>query len=369
MPWFGYRLRHDPTAFPEVVALLDGPSGQLWASHTLSRHDAGRVVLRARLDAAPPGAVLGFPERMAVRLLLQEDAASVVRALGGEAFLASPGGRPRLDALLDQVRADTWNQAALGGPRGWLTADPAVSRLCAGLKGDPNRGLASLARDLLATLPKAARPRARTAARPPPAAPPRPDEALLAKITALGDGLDRLVAHLKADGYRFAAPRTARVAPRAKDLAALARFEKRVAVPVALATFWRVVGGVDLRGRHPDWSVDAWLGFPGAREPVWLTDPLVVAPAADVLSEALEDASEPPFWLHFAPDATGKAGFSGGALGVWAPDAAADPALQGAGGTFLGHLERAWGWGGFPGFADIGERPEAWLDRLRAATR
>jgi hypothetical protein len=142
-----------------------------------------------------------------------------------------------------------------------------------------------------------------------------------------------------------------------------------VAVPVALATFWRVVGGVDLRGRHPDWSVDAWLGFPGAREPVWLTDPLVVAPAADVLSEALEDASEPPFWLHFAPDATGKAGFSGGALGVWAPDAAADPALQGAGGTFLGHLERAWVWGGFPGFADIGERPEAWLDLLRAATR
>lgn len=79
--------------------------------------------------------------------------------------------------------------------------------------------------------------------------------------------------------------------------------------------------------------------------------------------------SGPPLLLRFAPDDVGKAGFSGGALGIWLPAEGADPPLDGLSGTFLAHLDAALAWGGFPGFAAIPSRPEAWLAAVRAAVR
>ncbi|MCB9697108.1 MAG: hypothetical protein H6738_10045 [Alphaproteobacteria bacterium] len=369
LPAFGYLLRHDrERAFPAVVALLASRDGQLWASHALfAIEPEGRDVLVAELARAAPGERLGFAREHAVKVLLERDPLAVVDALGGEAFLLTPGGRPRLAALLDQLRTDTWNRRSEGGPRGWLAADPAFARLCVALKGDPDRSLAALARDLVGTLPKELRPRV-------PRAPKRvvpvqvgPDPALVERMERTREQLDRLVAHLRTNGYRFAAPKQVRVPPRSKDLAALKRLEKLVVVPPALSAFWRIVGSVDLRGQHPSWPVGAWLGFPGQREPVWTTDPLVVAPAADVIAEALEEHPEPPMLLSFAPDDVGKAGWSGGSIGVWLPQDAADPALEGADGTWSTHLDQALAWAGFPGFAAIDDAPLDWIEAARAA--
>ncbi|MCA9488565.1 MAG: hypothetical protein KC621_01540 [Myxococcales bacterium] len=368
LPAFGYLLRHDrERAFPAVVALLASPDGQLWATHALFAIDPeGRDVLVAELARAAPGEKLGFAQRHAVKVLLERDPTTVVTALGGEGSLTTPGGRPRLAALLEQLRVDTWVPRP-EGKRGWLTADPAFARLCAGLKGDADRSLAALARDLLGALPKELRPKTPRAPKKVLPVQVAPDPALVERMERTRDQLDRLVAHLRATGYRFAAPKHVRIPPRSKDLAALKRLEKQVVVPPSLAAFWRIVGSIDLRGQHPSWPVGAWLGFPGQREPVWTTDPLVVAPAADVIAEAQEEHAAPPMLLSFAPDDVGKAGWSGGAIGLWLPQDAADPALEGADGTWLGHLERALAWAGFPGFASIEDAPHDWIEATRSA--
>src|SRR5690606_21848651 len=103
--------------------------------------------------------------------------------------------------------------------------------------------------------------------------PPPSSDAWVAEMEVLGAKLQRLVTFLKSTGYRFAQPRRALTAPTAADRKALVRLEKKLPLPPVLATFWRTVGAVDLRGHHPDWARATDLGAKDAREPVWLTDP------------------------------------------------------------------------------------------------
>lgn len=389
LPLVSYLLRHDAErAYPFVVRLLDASHEVVvFAAHSLAAiAPAGRDVLVARLAAAPAGSPLDFAQRCAVRLLLEDDALAVIDRLGGLEHLASAEGRPRLDALMDWLAHDTWRRKTEGGPRGWLAADPRFAKLLVGLSKDAaQRERAAMARDLLRTLPpelrattsagsKKTKAGASRAARATPEQ-PAPSAALVREMENTRDRLTRLVAHLSRTKYRFADRKRALVAPRAKDLASLARLERMVVVPASLACFWRVVGSVDLRGTAPAWPVTAYLGFEGAREPVWQSDPLVVAPAADVVSATLEEHAEPPFALHLAPDALGKAGYSAGLTTIWLPQETTDDArIEGGEETFLAHVRRALAWAGFPGLGD--ERalagraaPEAWLEEAREASR
>lgn len=371
LPLVSYLLRHDPEpAFEALAALLDGTQVNVYAAHTLARDPRGRDVLLRDLERAPPGTSLKFSQELAVKLLLESDPRTVVDALGGIELLATPGGRPRLRALVSWLRHDTWNSKRdPGGPRGWLAADPRFAILLGGLRRDPERELAGTARDLLATLPKEARPTGPKRAKKAAPVQVAPEAALVAEMEAIRDALARIVQRLRATKYRFAKPRAVLAAPKAGDLKALARLEKRVVVPPVLAAMWRTIGSVDLRGEHRSWPVAGYLGFPDRAEPVWLTDPLVIAPAAYAIREALEEHSDEPFGLRLAPDATGKAGYSGGALSIWLPSDVADPVLDPSGETLLAHLRRALEWGGFPGFASIEERPDAWIAALQNAAR
>ncbi len=371
LPLLSYLLRHAPdAAFARLVPLVDA-AGEVgvYAAHALATCAAGRALLSARLAAAPPGASLTYAEGLAVRLLLEADAARALDALGGSDALLTEGGRPRLRALLEGLRADAFRRPHEPS-QGWLTADPRLPALLARLVRDPDRAVATLARDLQRKLPAPPKssPAVRAPARhPQPAATPSPD-ARAVEVTAMRDALARLVAHLRNTGYRFAAPRSVLVPPRAKDLAALARLEKRAAVPPALALVWRTLGGVDLRGEHPSWPRPAFLGFRGNREPVWLTDALVLTPAADALAAALETSDAPPFVLPIAPDALAKAGFSAGCLELTLRPHGSDPADGGAhDATLLGHLRHSLAWAGFPGFATLPEGPAEWLAAARAA--
>lgn len=376
LPVLSYLLRHAPAeAVARLVSLLEvaGEVG-VYAAHALAEREEGRAVLCARLSAAPAGRLLSYAEKRAVRVLLEVDPSTALDALGGPARVASPDERPRLLALLDALRADTFHRPHEPS-RGWLAADPRFAALLAPLVRDADRTLATLARDLRAKLPRttgAAHPATSSTPRPSTrsAVPRGPLRALTDEITAIHARLTKLVAHLKAMGYRFAAPRAVLVPPRTQDLRALARLEKRTTVPPALAHLWRTLGGIDLRGEHPGWPRRAFMGFPGNREPVWITDPLVIAPAASVIADALEASNGPPIALHLAPDPLQKSGYSSVTRTIWLPDTAEDPRLAGASAgeeTLVSHLRRALAWGGMPGFETIEPRPDAWLAAARAA--
>lgn len=366
LPVLAYLLRHDHApAFAELVRLLDAPHHvTVFVAHALSGFTEGRRVLAEHLAALPPGERLAFPHKLAIRVLLEDDTATVVDALGGKAFLGSLAGRPRLAALLDWLRDDTSRTK-----QGWLAADARFAELLGDLRGDADRSLSVLARELLQALPAELRPKVRRAAKKTAPVQLAPAPELLRELEAAHASLERLVKYLKMTRYRFAEPRRVLTAPRTVDLKALASLEKKVVVPSALAALWRIVGAVDLRGHDPSWPRSTYMAFPGASEPAWSTEPLVIAPAADVIREALDESNEPPIALRLAPDAIGKAGYSGGDVTIWLPQDGPDPTLDQETETLLTHLRRHLTWGGFPGFAAIDDRPEAWLASARAAVK
>ncbi len=378
LPALSYLLRHDPgSGFAAARTLLPAPHANLYVAHLLGRMEPqGRDVLVEDLLSAPLGGPLRFSQRLGLKILFERDVLRVVDTLGGEERLRAPEARPRLLALLDWLRSDTWARPQDGGSRGWLAADLRIIRLVAELKADSEREVAGLARDLLATLPKdtlqaalppkPSRTPAKSPARSRPVQPP-PDPQLLTEMEAIRLELEGLVARLRSSGYRFAAPKAAYVPPRRLDLAALDRLEKRVVVPPVLATFWRVVGSVDLRGHDPHWARPAFLGFSGVAEPVWLTDPLVIAPAASVVTDALEEGLEPPLSLVLGPDALAGAGYSAGVRTLALPQKATDPTVIGLERPLLAHLRFALAWGGFPGFVTLPDRPDSWIAKIRPA--
>lgn len=193
------------------------------------------------------------------------------------------------------------------------------------------------------------------------------------RIDALPGQLTRLVAYLRASGYRFAEPKAVLPGPSQDTEQQLRRIEQLVGgVPAALAHFHRTVGSVDLRGAHP-----AWHGCDRS-------DALVVEPIAAVVEEAeqyaeLENPAE-EYWASesgvfrapIAPDDYHKANMSGGMwLGVEIPNAEADPVVleERHGLPFTLYLDLVLAWGGFLGLETVKEHTWPLEDLKVAASR
>lgn len=170
--------------------------------------------------------------------------------------------------------------------------------------------------------------------------------------------LEALRARLVSLGYGFSNPESALLLPTSEDVGHIKFLEGNLGpLPLALASFYRVVGSVDFTGRHPDWR--------GCEYP----DPIVVAPVAHAISEVkefLELESPDEYWasesgifrIPIAPDYYHKEDVSGGMwYGVEVPNEKDDPALleEWHETTFVGYLRLCFEWGGFPGL----ERAEA----------
>jgi hypothetical protein len=191
-------------------------------------------------------------------------------------------------------------------------------------------------------------------------------------IVGLPPRLKRLIDCLQALGYRFANPQGVLSGPSPSVELRIARAEKLVGpLPAALATFYRTVGSVDLRGTHQEWK--------GCEYP----DPLVVEPVDSAVDEAeqyaeLENPRE-EYWASLSgvfrapigPDALHKAGVSGGMwYGVEVPNDRPDPLVleEPHGVSLTGYLDLALKWGGFPGLARADDH--TWpLDQLRRAAQ
>ena len=169
------------------------------------------------------------------------------------------------------------------------------------------------------------------------------------RILAVGRGIERLAARLPALGYQFADTRAVAPGPEPDTDAAIEHIEREAgALPLSIKLFWRRVGSVNFIGQHPDWD--------GCEYP----DPLLVYPpsrALDELDAFLSDREERlrfnfPYCIPVAPDPYQKENVSGG---MWynlsVPAVADDPPLNDErhGTTFVGYLELALRWGGFPG--------------------
>jgi hypothetical protein len=158
-----------------------------------------------------------------------------------------------------------------------------------------------------------------------------------------------LVRRLTERGFQFQRPGQVLPGPEGSAPQAIARIEREVGVvPLALKLFWLEVGSIDLCGYHPAWK--------GCEYP----DPLQVYPpsiAIKELDEFLSDRDERlrcdfPYCVPIAPDFKHKAGVSGGMwYSVTIPAVADDPPLsdEWRRTTFVGYLEAALQWAGFPG--------------------
>jgi hypothetical protein len=169
------------------------------------------------------------------------------------------------------------------------------------------------------------------------------------RILAVGHQIATIARRLPTLGYVLEDPTAAFPGPEPDTDAAIERIDREIgALPLTLKLFWRRVGGVNFIGHHDEWT--------GCDYP----DPLVVHPpsvAIFELDEFLGDQDERlrsnfPYLVPIAPDYYHKENVSGG---MWynlsVPAAADDPPLNDEphGTTFVGYLELAVRWAGFPG--------------------
>lgn len=163
-----------------------------------------------------------------------------------------------------------------------------------------------------------------------------------------------LHARLVSLGYRFANPARALRPLNAEGEDHIKFLEEKIGrVPLALASFYRVVGRVDFTGGHPQWE--------GCEYP----DPIVVESVEYAVTEAqafLTLASPDEYWeahngifrIPIAPDYYHKENVSGGiCYGIEVPNEKDDPDLleEWHHTTFVGYLGHCFEWGGFPGLA------------------
>lgn len=192
-----------------------------------------------------------------------------------------------------------------------------------------------------------------------------PFDELMAKVRG---NLEALHTWLVSFDYRFSNPESALLLPDSKVEGHITFLEDNIGpLPLALASFYRVVGSVDFTGGHPEWE--------GCEYP----DPIVVDPVSYAVSEAKEflglespdeySASDSGiFRIPVAPDYYHKEDVSGGMwYGVEVPNGKDDPALleEWHHTTFVGYLRLCFEWGGFPGL-ERAETNHTWpLARLR----
>jgi len=174
---------------------------------------------------------------------------------------------------------------------------------------------------------------------------------LESRIDAIDISIRVLLKRLGEQGFQFERPAEMFPGPQSNAPALISRLEREVGeVPLAMKLFWLRIGSVDLCGSHPEWQ--------GCEYP----DPLLVYPlsvAIEELDEFLTDKQQRlrcdfPYLLPVAPDLYHKANVSGG---MWynlsVPAVADDPPLNDEWHytTFVGYLELALQWAGFPGLS------------------
>jgi hypothetical protein len=179
---------------------------------------------------------------------------------------------------------------------------------------------------------------------------------LEARIVAVGGEIAKIAHRLPALGYQFKRPSAAFPGPEPGTEDAIARIEREIGtLPLALKTFWRIVGSVDFTAHYRTWRPVEYP-WAGGEYP----DPIVVYPpsvAISELNEFLGDREERircnfPYLVPVAPDDVQKDNVSGG---MWynlrVPAVADDPPLNDEWHktTFVNYLELAVRWGGFPG--------------------
>jgi hypothetical protein len=179
---------------------------------------------------------------------------------------------------------------------------------------------------------------------------------LESRILTAAERIAKIARRLPALGYRFRRPSVAFPGPEAGTEDAIARIEREVGpLPLALKTFWRLVGSVDLTAHYTTWR-PAEYPWTACEYP----DPLVVYPpsvAVAELDEFLGDReermrSDAPYVVPVAPDDLHKDNVSGGMFyNLTVPAVAEDPPLNDERHrtTFVGYLELTVRWGGFPG--------------------
>ena len=169
------------------------------------------------------------------------------------------------------------------------------------------------------------------------------------RIISVGKSLDRLVRRLNKLGYEFYDRAEALPGPAPDTEAVIERIEREVGeLPAAIKLFWRLVGSVNFIGAHSHWSGCEYPGpivvFPPARASAELNDFL-----CDKVQRLAHNFQ---YRVPIAPDALHKQNVSGG---MWynlsVPAVLDDPPLNDErhAVTFVGYLELAVRWGGFPG--------------------
>lgn len=169
--------------------------------------------------------------------------------------------------------------------------------------------------------------------------------------------VDVVVSRLRAAGWRWAYPETARQAPTDAGLQAITAVEERVGpLPAALRACLMHVSEVWLCGTLPGWE-PPWFAFGDLETYPVTADPLVLPPAAWLAAALAEwDRNEwmetkRPWRFGFAPDEQHKAGISGGTHDILPPHATADPQLLGVeyrdGVTLVKYLRACLANGGF----------------------
>jgi len=173
--------------------------------------------------------------------------------------------------------------------------------------------------------------------------------------------VDTVIRRLGSMGYRFRMQKGAHIPPGSQTDRLLKQLDELAGpAPLSLATFYEIVGSVDLTGYHERLTASS-LGY-------FLPDPLVVFPLEQMLLE-YDAAADANFGrISIAPDVYHKAEFSGGAPYEMAlADARADGELlnERHGLFFVDYLRLAFRWGGFPGYDGV-ERLTGVIALLRA---
>jgi hypothetical protein len=167
--------------------------------------------------------------------------------------------------------------------------------------------------------------------------------------------VDTVIHRLNSMGYRFRMKKGAHIPPGAQTAQFLKELDDLAGpAPLSLATFYEIVGSVDLTGHHEQLTASSGSYF--------LPDPLVVFPLDQMLLEydAAIDANFDRICI--APDVYHKADFSGGApYEMVLPDARADGALLNERHSlfFVDYLRLAFRCGGFPGYDGMERLPDA----------
>jgi hypothetical protein len=131
-------------------------------------------------------------------------------------------------------------------------------------------------------------------------------------------------------------------------------------VPISVRAWYQIVGGVIFLGSHPRLS--------SYKEPTLVidtqtvfADPLMVSPITSLVEE-LKLSQKAPSTLPLFADKYFKAGCSGGPpIEFDCSGVQADPVLHNEPHQldFVNYLRRSFSWGGFPGWSEYPNRPDA----------